>query len=98
MIGHGGSRSRHGGWGDMASVEIVTIGTEILLGHLVDTNAAFIAARLADAGIDVFAKHSVGDNADRLTEMLAGALDRADGVICTGGLGSDRRRSHQGRC
>jgi nicotinamide-nucleotide amidase len=71
----------------MASVEIVTIGTEILLGHLVDTNAAFIARHLADAGIDVFAKHSVGDNADRLAAMLAGALDRADGVVTTGGLG-----------
>jgi nicotinamide-nucleotide amidase len=71
----------------MASVEIVTIGTEILLGHLVDTNAAFIARELADAGIDVFAKHSVGDNADRLAQMLAGALERANGVITTGGLG-----------
>ena len=71
----------------MASVEIVTIGTEILLGHLVDTNAAYIARHLADAGIDVFAKHSVGDNADRLSVMLAGALERADGVITTGGLG-----------
>ncbi len=71
----------------MASVEIVTIGTEILLGHLVDTNAAFIARHLADAGIDVFAKHSVGDNTDRLAIMLDGALARADGVITTGGLG-----------
>ncbi|MGD0472015.1 MAG: competence/damage-inducible protein A [Candidatus Velthaea sp.] len=71
----------------MASVEIVTIGTEILLGHLVDTNAAFIAQRLAEAGIDVFAKHSVGDNTDRLAVMLEGALGRADGVITTGGLG-----------
>ena len=71
----------------MASVEIVTIGTEILLGHLVDTNAAFIARQLADSGIDVFAKHSVGDNTDRLELMLEGALERADGVITTGGLG-----------
>jgi nicotinamide-nucleotide amidase len=71
----------------MASVEIVTIGTEILLGHLVDTNAAFIARHLADAGIDVFAKHSVGDNADRLARMLDDALERADGVVTTGGLG-----------
>src|SRR5450631_2959522 len=71
----------------MASVEIITIGTEILLGHLIDTNAAYIASRLADAGIDVFAKHSVGDNTDRLALMLVGALERADGVITTGGLG-----------
>jgi nicotinamide-nucleotide amidase len=71
----------------MASVEIITIGTEILLGHLVDTNAAFIARSLADAGIDVFAKHSVGDNTERLALMLEGALERADGVVTTGGLG-----------
>ena len=71
----------------MASVEIVTIGTELLLGHLVDTNSAFIAHELADAGVDVYAKHSVGDNTDRLALMLGDALERADGVITTGGLG-----------
>ena len=71
----------------MALVEIVTIGTEILLGHLVDTNSAFISLALADHGVDVYAKHSVGDNTERLAVMLADALDRADGVITTGGLG-----------
>ena len=71
----------------MASVEIVTIGTELLLGHLVDTNSAFIASHLADAGVDVYAKHSVGDNPQRLEAMLRGALERADGVVTTGGLG-----------
>ena len=71
----------------MASVEIVAIGTEILLGQLVDTNSAHIARTLADSGIDVFAKHAVGDNALRLEEMLRGVLDRADGAITTGGLG-----------
>jgi nicotinamide-nucleotide amidase len=71
----------------MASVEIVTIGTEILLGHLLDTNSVFIARALADHGVDVYAKHSVGDNAARLAVMLADALERADGVITTGGLG-----------
>jgi nicotinamide-nucleotide amidase len=71
----------------MASVEIVTIGTEILLGHLLDTNSAFVARVLADHGVDVFAKHSVGDNADRLAAMLEGILARADGAITTGGLG-----------
>lgn len=73
----------------MASVEIITIGTEILLGHLVDTNAAFIASTLADHGVDVFAKHSVGDNAQRLHQMLVAVLNResVDGVITTGGLG-----------
>ena len=71
----------------MASVEIVTIGTEILLGHLVDTNSVHIARSLADHGVDVYAKHSVGDNAERLARMLSDVLDRADGAITTGGLG-----------
>jgi nicotinamide-nucleotide amidase len=71
----------------MPSLEIVTIGTEILLGHLLDTNAQFVARTLSDNGIDVYQKHSVGDNAQRLEAVLRGALDRADGVITTGGLG-----------
>jgi nicotinamide-nucleotide amidase len=71
----------------MASVEIVTIGTEILLGHLVDTNSVHIAQSLADHGVDVYAKHSVGDNTARLARMLNDVLDRADGAITTGGLG-----------
>ena len=71
----------------MPSAEIVTIGTEILLGHLLDTNAPFVARRLADHGVDVYAKHSVGDNAERLAVMLEDVLSRADGAITTGGLG-----------
>ena len=71
----------------MLSVEIVTVGTELLLGRLVDTNGAYIARALADHGVDVYAKHSVGDNLERLATMLADALTRADGVITTGGLG-----------
>ncbi len=69
------------------NVEIVTIGTEILLGHLIDTNSAHVARVLADHGIDVYQKHSVGDNVTRLEAVLRGALERADGVIATGGLG-----------
>jgi nicotinamide-nucleotide amidase len=71
----------------MASVEIVTIGTELLLGHLVDTNSVYIARALADHNVDVYAKHSVGDNADRLAAMLEDVLTRADGAVTTGGLG-----------
>jgi len=71
----------------VASVEIVTIGTELLLGALVDTNSVYIARVLADCGVDVFAKHSVGDNAGRLETMLRDALGRCDGVVTTGGLG-----------
>jgi nicotinamide-nucleotide amidase len=68
-------------------VEVVTIGTEILLGQLVDTNSALVARALADHGVDVYLKHSVGDNAERLEALLRRALERADGVITTGGLG-----------
>jgi nicotinamide-nucleotide amidase len=71
----------------VASVEIVTIGTEILLGHLIDTNSAEVARALSDHGVDVYQTHSVGDNAARLEAVLRGALERADGVITTGGLG-----------
>jgi nicotinamide-nucleotide amidase len=71
----------------MLSVEIVTVGTELLLGQLVDTNSSHVASALADAGVDVYATHSVGDNATRLEAMLRGALERADGVVTTGGLG-----------
>ncbi|MGB8204334.1 MAG: CinA family nicotinamide mononucleotide deamidase-related protein, partial [Candidatus Baltobacteraceae bacterium] len=71
----------------MLNVEIVAIGTEILLGQLLDTNSAFVARTLADRGVDVYQKHAVGDNAARLEALLRGALERADGVITTGGLG-----------
>jgi len=71
----------------VARVEIVTIGTELLLGQLVDTNAAYIARAMADHGVDVYAKHSVGDNPERLEEMLRASIERGDGVITTGGLG-----------
>ncbi len=71
----------------MPSVEIVAVGTEMLLGQLVDTNTPFIAGKLAENGVDVFATHAVGDNRQRIAEMIHAALERADGVITTGGLG-----------
>jgi nicotinamide-nucleotide amidase len=67
--------------------EILTIGTEILLGQIVDTNAAYIAERLAEAGIDLFTKTTVGDNRGRIAAALRTALERAEIVIATGGLG-----------
>lgn len=67
--------------------EIVMIGTELLLGQNVDTNAAFMARTLADNGIDLYQKTTVGDNLERLTTVLNGALDRADVVLTSGGLG-----------
>ncbi len=71
----------------MANVEIVAVGTELLLGQLVDTNTAYIAARLAEAGIDVRATHAVGDNRERIAALVRAALGRSDGLITTGGLG-----------
>ena len=67
--------------------EILSIGTEILLGEIVDTNAAYIASRLPALGIDIYYKHVVGDNLERLAETIGRARDRSDVVICTGGLG-----------
>ncbi len=68
-------------------VEILTIGTEILLGQIVDTNAPFMAQRLAEAGIDLFYKTTVGDNEGRIEAALRQGLGRSDAVVCTGGLG-----------
>jgi len=67
--------------------EILSIGTEILLGEIVDTNAAYIASRLPALGVDLYFKAVVGDNLERLTETIGKARERSDVVICTGGLG-----------
>ncbi|MFZ5949309.1 MAG: competence/damage-inducible protein A [Candidatus Rifleibacteriota bacterium] len=67
--------------------EILSVGTEILLGEIVDTNASWIAARLNERGIQIFRKQTVGDNLSRLCNALELALNRADIVIVTGGLG-----------
>jgi len=67
--------------------EIVSVGSELLLGQIVDTNAAFIARQLAALGLDLFRKTTVGDNLDRVGAALEGALGRAHVVITTGGLG-----------
>src|SRR3972149_5743636 len=69
------------------AAEILTVGTELLLGQIVDTNASWIAQRLAEAGIDLFYKSTVGDNAARIDAAFRQALSRADVVIATGGLG-----------
>jgi nicotinamide-nucleotide amidase len=69
------------------SVEIIAVGTELLLGRLVDTNTPFIARHLADNGIDVYGTQVVGDNRARIGAAIAIALSRSDGVVTTGGLG-----------
>lgn len=71
----------------MPSAEIITIGTEILLGEIVDTNAHFLARSLRDIGVDLYRKTSVGDNTKRIAQAVQQALERCDIVITTGGLG-----------
>jgi len=67
--------------------ELLSVGTELLLGQITDTNAAYLARELAALGIDVFFKQTVGDNPERIQETLRLALSRADVVLITGGLG-----------
>ncbi|NLK37654.1 MAG: competence/damage-inducible protein A [Epulopiscium sp.] len=67
--------------------EIIAVGTEILLGDIVNTNAQFLAQELASLGIDVYYQTVVGDNPKRLEDTLFHAFSRADLVITTGGLG-----------
>jgi len=67
--------------------ELIMVGTELLLGEIVDTNATFLARNLADLGIDVFFKSTVGDNRERVGGVLTEALKRSDVVIMSGGLG-----------
>jgi len=67
--------------------EILCVGTELLLGEIVNTNAAFLSRELAALGIGCYYQTVVGDNPDRLRAALATALSRADVVITTGGLG-----------
>ncbi len=67
--------------------EIVSIGTEIMLGEIVDTNAAFIASQLPEFGIDLLHVSQVGDNPARLREVFARAWERSELTIASGGLG-----------
>ncbi len=67
--------------------EVVAIGTELLLGQIVDTNSSWIGEQLALAGIDSLFQVKVGDNAARMEETIRHALERSDAVICCGGLG-----------
>ncbi|USS85172.1 competence/damage-inducible protein A [Fructilactobacillus myrtifloralis] len=67
--------------------EIISVGTELLLGEIVDTSTPFIAQHLADLGIDVYYEATVGDNRKRLTEAIRQAEQRSDLVVLTGGLG-----------
>ena len=67
--------------------EVVAIGTELLLGQITDTNSSWIGEQLALIGIDSHFQVKVGDNAERMAYCIRQALDRAEAVICCGGLG-----------
>ena len=69
------------------NAEIICVGTEILLGDIINTNGSFIASQLAELGIDIYHQTVVGDNHSRLHDALEIAFSRADMVITTGGLG-----------
>ena len=67
--------------------ELISVGTEILLGNIVNTNAQYLSKKLASLGIDVHYQTVVGDNSDRIKNTLDVAFSRGDTVILTGGLG-----------
>ncbi len=71
----------------MPSAEIITIGTEILLGEIVDTNTRYIARVLRGMGVDLFRTITIGDNVERIAESIRNSMKRAEIVITTGGLG-----------
>src|SRR6266496_1845600 len=71
----------------MPSAEIITIGTEILLGEIVDTNTRYIAQTLRGMGVDLYRTITIGDNIERIAEAIRNSMHRAEIVITTGGLG-----------
>ena len=71
----------------MTSAEIITIGTEILLGEIVDTNTRYIARTLRSLGVDLYRTVTIGDNTDRIAEAIQRSMERASIIITTGGLG-----------
>lgn len=71
----------------MPIAEIITIGTEILLGEIFDTNSRYLALEFRQNGIDLFRIQSIGDNVERIAKLIKESLTRADIVIATGGLG-----------
>lgn len=68
-------------------VELVSVGTELLLGNIVNTNTQYLAEQCALLGLSLYHQSVVGDNHDRLAEVVKTALGRSDVVILTGGLG-----------
>jgi nicotinamide-nucleotide amidase len=74
-------------WRIILRAEIISVGTELLLGQIVDTNAPYLSRALSSLGIDVYYRSTVGDNHARLAEAIRTALSRSDIVLTIGGLG-----------
>ena len=71
----------------MKTCEIISVGTELLLGDILNTDAQFLSQELAKLGLSVLHQSTVGDNHDRLYELLRQAAERSDIIILSGGLG-----------
>lgn len=71
----------------ITSAEIISVGTELLLGEIVDTNSSYLASSLSNKGVDVYWSQRVGDNLGRIKHILSEALQRSDLIILSGGLG-----------
>lgn len=69
------------------TAEIICVGTELLLGDIVNTNAQFLSRELAELGISVLHQHVIGDNPERLEELVCQASRRSDLLVFSGGLG-----------
>ena len=86
------------------TAEVICVGTEILLGNIVNTNAAYLSERLASLGISVFFETTVGDNEERLEDVIRQGLERSDILILSGDwdqrkmiLQKKLQRKHVGR-
>src|ERR687894_715858 len=80
-------RRRRRGWRQSMKAEIIAVGTELLLGEILDTNSQYLAQQLTGLGIDLYFVTHVGDNLSRLTETVRRGLERSDLVVMTGGIG-----------
>ena len=79
----------------MPKITILTIGDELLIGQVIDTNAAFMARELNLSGMEVFRKKTIADTLEEIEDALKDALSSSDVVLMTGGLGLDQRRCYE---
>ncbi len=77
------------------TVELISVGTEILLGNIVNTNAAYLAEKCALLGLSCYHQSAVGDNEERLEDAIKLALSRSDIVILSGGAWAHERRYYE---